>query len=88
MLIKPQFEAGKQNIGKNGVVKDKKVHINVISKILECCQRNGITPLEVCKSSIAGGEGNVEYLLYGKKGIVGTVPIDIKTIVGQGCKNE
>ena len=82
LLIKPQFEAGKQNIGKNGVVKDKKVHVNVISKILECCQRNGIIPLGVCKSSITGGEGNVEYLLYGKKGFVDALPIDIKTIVG------
>lgn len=82
LLIKPQFEAGKQNIGKNGVVKDKKVHLNVISKILECCQRNGITPLGVCKSSITGGEGNVEYLLYGKKGFADALPIDIKTIVG------
>ena len=82
LLIKPQFEAGKQNIGKNGVVKDKKVHISVISKVLECCQRNGITPMGVCKSSITGGEGNVEYLLYGKKGSVDILPIDIKTIVG------
>ena len=82
LLIKPQFEAGKQNIGKNGVVKDKKAHVNVISKILECCQRNGITPLGVCKSSIAGGEGNIEYLLYGKRGAFDTSPIDIKTIVG------
>ncbi len=82
LLVKPQFEAGKQNIGKNGVVKDKKAHVNVISKILECCQRNGITPIGVCKSSITGGEGNVEYLLYGKKGLFDTSPIDIKTIVG------
>lgn len=82
LLIKPQFEAGKQNIGKNGVVKDKKAHANVILKILECCQRNGITPLGVCKSSITGGEGNVEYLLHGKKGIYEAAPIDIKMIVG------
>ncbi len=82
LLIKPQFEAGKQNIGKNGIVKDKKVHINVISNILELCQRNGITPVGLCKSSITGGDGNVEYLLYGKKGNFETSPIDTKTVVG------
>lgn len=82
LLIKPQFEAGKQNIGKNGIVKDKKVHVQVIAKILDCCRENKISPISVCKSCITGGDGNVEYLLYAKREETSTIPIDIKTIVG------
>ena len=82
LLIKPQFEAGKQNIGKNGIVKDKKVHVQVISKILDCCRENKISPISVCKSCITGGDGNVEYLLYAKREETSMIPIDIKTIVG------
>ena len=61
-LIKPQFEAGRSAIGKNGIVKDKKIHCKVIESILETasgfhlnCQRLDISP-------ITGGDGNVEYL--------------------------
>lgn len=82
LLIKPQFEAGKQNIGKNGIVKDKKVHVQVIAKILDCCRENKISPISVCKSCITGGDGNVEYLLYAKREETSMIPIDIKTIVG------
>ena len=82
LLIKPQFEAGKKHVGKNGIVKDKKVHAQVIAKILDCCRKNKISPISVCKSSITGGDGNIEYLLYAKRQDVITMPIDIKTIVG------
>ena len=82
LLIKPQFEAGRQNIGKNGIVKDKKVHMQVISKILDCCRENSITPLGVSKSSITGGDGNVEYLLYAKNNKENAAPIDIRAVVG------
>lgn len=82
LLIKPQFEAGKQHIGKNGIVKDKKIHAQVIAKILDCCRENMISPISVCKSSITGGDGNVEYLLYAKRQDLITIPIDIKAIVG------
>lgn len=81
LLIKPQFEAGRQNIGKNGIVKDKKVHIQVISKILDYCREKGFAPLGICRSPITGGDGNVEYLLYAKKQEETTMPIDIKAVV-------
>ena len=82
LLIKPQFEAGRQNIGKNGIVKDKKAHIAVISKILDFCRSNGIKAIDVCKSCITGGDGNVEYLLYAKKENGEHNIIDIKAVVG------
>lgn len=67
-LIKPQFEAGRDKVGKKGVVRDKDVHIQVIREICEYCandlslQINGLT-----YSPIRGPEGNIEYLIYLKK---------------------
>lgn len=63
-LIKPQFEAGKQNIGKNGIVKDIKVRKKVVDDIIECAKDFGFTYIEHTESPITGGDGNVEYLLH------------------------
>ncbi|MGD9567832.1 MAG: TlyA family RNA methyltransferase [Sedimentibacter sp.] len=69
VLIKPQFEAGRQNIGKNGIVKDKNVHLDVLNKIRTYCNENGLYLKDVTFSPIKGGDGNIEYLGYIKKGI-------------------
>jgi 23S rRNA (cytidine1920-2'-O)/16S rRNA (cytidine1409-2'-O)-methyltransferase len=61
-LIKPQFEAGKENVGKKGVVRDKNVHIAVINKIIELINTNNFTLLGLDFSPIKGPEGNIEYL--------------------------
>lgn len=61
-LIKPQFEAGKAAIGKHGVVKDKKVHAQVLSRQLCLFSEYGLTPIWLGHSPITGGEGNIEYL--------------------------
>ncbi len=66
-LIKPQFEAGRENIGKNGVVKDKKVHFRVIENIYGFVIENGFLPVGIVPSPITGGDGNHEYLMYIKK---------------------
>ncbi len=66
-LIKPQFEAGKGKVGKNGVVKDKNIHIEVIEKIYNYCLGNGFSVLDMDYSPIKGPEGNIEYLLYIQK---------------------
>lgn len=63
-LIKPQFEAGRGNVGKNGVVRDRDVHIAVIRKIYDFCLANGFDVLGLDYSPIKGPEGNIEYLLY------------------------
>ena len=63
-LIKPQFEAGRGNVGKNGVVRDREVHIAVIRKIYDFCLANGFDVLGLDYSPIKGPEGNIEYLLY------------------------
>ena len=66
-LIKPQFEAGKGKVGKNGVVRDKAVHIEVIRKIYDFCLENGFSILGLEYSPVKGPEGNIEYLIYIKK---------------------
>ena len=62
-LIKPQFEAGREKIGKKGVVRDPSVHEEVIRSIAEFCRREGLVPLALDFSPVKGPEGNIEYLI-------------------------
>lgn len=66
-LIKPQFEAGRENVGKKGVVRDKKIHIQVINDIMDFVLKNGFSVLGLTYSPVKGPEGNIEYLLYLQK---------------------
>ena len=66
-LIKPQFEAGREQVGKKGVVRDPAVHREVIEKIVAFAEENGFQPLELSFSPIRGPEGNIEYLLHLRK---------------------
>ena len=66
-LIKPQFEAGREKVGKKGVVRDKKVHKEVIKMVLAYALSIGFTPLHLDFSPVKGPEGNIEYLLHIKK---------------------
>ena len=66
-LIKPQFEAGRENVGKKGVVRDKNVHIAVIEKIINIVNENKFSLLGLDFSPIKGPEGNIEYLIYVQK---------------------
>lgn len=63
-LVKPQFEAGRQNVGKKGVVKDPAVHKMVLRQVLESVKENGFTPIGLTSSPIRGPEGNLEFLLW------------------------
>ena len=66
-LIKPQFEAGKDKVGKKGVVRDRKVHLEVCEKIIDFALSNGFSVLNLEYSPIKGPEGNIEYLVYLEK---------------------
>lgn len=66
-LIKPQFEAGKDKVGKNGVVRDKAVHIEVVDNIIDFCLNNGFDVLGLDYSPIKGPQGNIEYLIHIRK---------------------
>lgn len=64
VLVKPQFEAGRENVGKKGVVRDPNIHQLVIEKIYNFCCENGFTVLDIDYSPVKGPEGNIEYLFY------------------------
>lgn len=66
-LIKPQFEAGRENVGKNGVVRERSVHIAVINKIMDFALLNGFSFLGLDFSPVKGPKGNIEYLCLLKK---------------------
>ena len=67
MLIKPQFEAGREKVGKKGVVRDIAVHIEVMEKIIGLAQEAGFGVLGLDFSPVKGPEGNIEYLIYLQK---------------------
>jgi 23S rRNA (cytidine1920-2'-O)/16S rRNA (cytidine1409-2'-O)-methyltransferase len=67
VLIKPQFEAGRDKVGKKGVVRDKKVHEEVINRIVDFADAVGFKILHLDYSPIRGPEGNIEYLLHLQK---------------------
>uniref|UniRef100_UPI0040563DE0 TlyA family RNA methyltransferase n=1 Tax=Agathobacter sp. TaxID=2021311 RepID=UPI0040563DE0 len=66
-LIKPQFEAGREKVGKKGVVKDKKVHKEVLQSIIRFSLEHGFSVLNLDYSPIKGPEGNMEYLIHLEK---------------------
>ena len=63
-LVKPQFEAGRDKVGKNGVVREPQTHREVIAKIVDYADSIGFAVIELDFSPIKGPEGNIEYLLY------------------------
>ena len=70
-LIKPQFEAGKEKVGKKGVVRERTVHIETVEKTVQMIIDNNMTVLGLDYSPVKGPEGNIEYLVYIKKTDVG-----------------
>jgi|SRR5690606_13838335 len=63
-LIKPQFEAGKEQVGKKGVVRDPKIHEEVINRIKDFSLEEGFDVMNLSYSPITGGEGNIEFLMH------------------------
>ena len=81
-LIKPQFEAGREKVGKKGVVRDPKVHEEVIEKVRDYAMSIFLEPCHLSFSPIKGPEGNIEYLLHLKKHPEGTdVPMSLEVSV-------
>lgn len=82
-LIKPQFEAGREKVGKKGVVRDREIHKEVVSSICNFCVENGFAVLSVDFSPVKGPEGNIEYLLLVKKSDNAYIdePVDIENVV-------
>ena len=82
-LIKPQFEAGREKVGKKGVVRDKAVHLEVIEMVIAFAKSIGFEILNLEFSPIKGPEGNIEYLVYIRKDETGGVDaaVDIEAVV-------
>ena len=80
-LIKPQFEAGREEVGKKGVVRDKAVHLSVIESVLSFAPTVGMTVMGLDFSPITGPEGNREYLCSMTKGVQEAGPIDVAAVV-------
>lgn len=81
-LIKPQFEAGRDKIGKNGVVRDPEVHEEVIGNILSFNEKLGFKTLGIVHSPIQGPQGNIEYLYwFTKDASAESIDVDIKVLV-------
>lgn len=89
-LIKPQFEAGREKVGKKGVVRDSKVHEEVIHKVIAYAVSISFEVLGLEFSPIKGPEGNIEYLLYLQKQPEGTsweqIPFSVEEIVKEAHK--
>ncbi|MDE6904511.1 MAG: TlyA family RNA methyltransferase [Lachnospiraceae bacterium] len=82
-LIKPQFEAGREKVGKKGVVRDSAVHEEVVEKVISFARETGFSILNLDFSPIKGPEGNIEYLVYIKKDGKGFVEetVSVKDVV-------
>lgn len=89
-LIKPQFEAGREKVGKKGVVREKTVHYEVIEKVAAYANSIGFEIKEIDYSPIKGPEGNIEYLIHLKKYADREPPqicIDLRTAVDAAFEN-
>ena len=86
-LIKPQFEAGRDKVGKKGVVRDPKVHEEVISRIVRHADEVSFEVLDLSYSPIRGPEGNIEYLIHLRKNPERTVYPDIPAVFEKKIKD-
>ena len=80
-LIKPQFEAGREDVGKKGVVRDSEVHVRVVSEILAFAENEGLSVLGLDYSPIRGPEGNIEYICHLKNCAGLSRTMDVRSVV-------
>lgn len=86
-LIKPQFEAGKAALNKNGLVRGKKDHIRTLDTLCAFFAQRGLSLRGLTNSPICGGDGNIEYLAHLEKSDVPSKSFDIKKIVDIAFEN-
>ena len=92
-LIKPQFEAGREKVGKGGIVRDPAVHKEVIENVIGYAEENGLVPADLTYSPIRGAKGNIEYLMLLEKGTDVEAPVAvgdprIDDVIGQAFTKE
>jgi 23S rRNA (cytidine1920-2'-O)/16S rRNA (cytidine1409-2'-O)-methyltransferase len=82
-LVKPQFEAGKEKVGKKGVVRDPDVHLEVLEQFLEHASDSGFFVNNLTFSPVRGPEGNIEYLAHLSLSSEPSYQADLKALVGE-----
>ncbi len=82
-LIKPQFEAGREKVGKHGVVREPNVHVEVIENVVNAARSFGFAIAGLTFSPIKGPEGNIEYLVRLNKNSAASAAVDIKSVVDE-----
>ena len=85
-LIKPQFEAGREQVGKKGIVRDENVHLEVINKVIQYALDNQLYPCGLTYSPVTGAKGNIEYLLCLSKDPQDEREVDPESIVRDSHK--
>ena len=90
LLVKPQFEAGKQEASKGkGVIRDPEIWDRVIREVVAACSRLGVGIMEVMASPVRGPDGNREFLIHGRVGVPGTLDnADIEAVVRHTAAEE
>lgn len=83
LLVKPQFEAGREQVGSGGVVRDPAVRRRAVERVADACREHGLGPVAVMRSPITGPAGNVEVFLHAVRGRSGT-PLDVASAVEEG----
>jgi 23S rRNA (cytidine1920-2'-O)/16S rRNA (cytidine1409-2'-O)-methyltransferase len=81
LLVKPQFEVGKGQVGRGGIVKDPSLHVQSLRKVIECLDRAGLPVQAVCDSPITGAKGNREFFVWARKGGVGVPDLPLPVSV-------
>ncbi|MGN1102429.1 MAG: TlyA family RNA methyltransferase [Huintestinicola sp.] len=87
MLVKPQFECGRADIGKNGIVRSEKVHKAVLGDIISFCGLCGLSVTGADHSPIQGGDGNIEYLISVQKSGSAVTPVNCDEIISRAHKS-
>ena len=91
VLVKPQFEAGRERVGKGGVVRDPAVHADVLASVAEWLQERGAAVEGICDSGHPGPKGNVEYFILfrdGASGATAALPVDELVRAAVGAVHE
>jgi 23S rRNA (cytidine1920-2'-O)/16S rRNA (cytidine1409-2'-O)-methyltransferase len=84
LLVKPQFESRKQDVGKGGVVRDAEVWRGAIVAVARACEAVGASPRAVMASPLPGPAGNIEFLLHAGGGMPDDVVLDIDVALEEG----
>jgi 23S rRNA (cytidine1920-2'-O)/16S rRNA (cytidine1409-2'-O)-methyltransferase len=84
LMVKPQFEVGRERLGKNGVVRDPELRIEAVLSVAERASQLGLGVSGVCASALPGPAGNVEYFVWLRRDAPAVVPQDVRAVVLEG----